>query len=61
MFLPPRRSPLASYQRAPQKFIVIKGRYAWVRLTILEPYRGSANRNICLSEFLVNLEELGTK
>ena len=45
--------------RAAQRFIIAKGRFAWVRLTILETHRGSANPNVCLSEFLVNLEELG--
>jgi hypothetical protein len=45
--------------RAAQKFIIAKGRYAWVRLTILETIRGSANPNACMSEFLVNLEEFG--
>ena len=42
-----------------QKFIITKGRYAWIRLTILETNRGTANVSVCLSEFLVNLEELG--
>ena len=47
--------------RAAQKFIIAKGSYAWVRLTILESIRGSASPNVCLSEFLVNLEELANK
>ena len=47
--------------RAEQRFIIAKGSYAWVRLTILESYRGSASPNVCLSEFLVNLEELADK
>ena len=46
---------------AEQRFIIAKGKYAWVRLTILESIRGSANPNVCLSEFLVNLEELADK
>lgn len=46
---------------APQKFVIAKGTYAWVRLTILESARGSASPNVCLSEFLVNLEELANK
>jgi hypothetical protein len=45
--------------RAAQKFIIAKGRYTWVRLTILNTNRGSTNPNACLSEFLVNLEEFG--
>ena len=44
---------------AAQKFIISKGRYAWIRLTILKTKRGTANASVCLSEFLVNLEELG--
>jgi hypothetical protein len=47
--------------RAAQKFVIAKGNYAWVRLTVLESIRGSANPNVCLSEFLVNLEELADK
>ena len=47
--------------RAAQKFIIAKGSYAWVRLTILESIRGRTSPNVCLSEFLVNLEELADK
>jgi hypothetical protein len=46
---------------AAQKFIIAKGTYAWVRLKILESTRGSPNATVCLSEFLVNLEELANK
>ena len=45
--------------RAAQRFIIAKGRYAWLRLTILETNRGTASRNVCPSEFLMNLEEFG--
>ncbi len=44
---------------ASQRFIIAKGTYAWVRLKILETTRGTASPNVCASEFLVNLEELG--
>ena len=46
---------------APQTFIIATGTYAWVRLTILQSTRGNPNSNVCLSEFLVNLEELGAR
>lgn len=45
--------------RNAQRFIIAKGRYAWIRLTVIETYRGAANPNVCLSEFLANLEEFG--
>jgi hypothetical protein len=46
---------------AEQRFIIARGKYAWVRLTILESIRGSASPNVCLTEFLVNLEELADR
>lgn len=44
---------------AGQRVIIPKGRYGWIRLTILDSAKGSANSAVCLSEFLANLEELG--
>jgi hypothetical protein len=46
---------------AEQRFIIARGKYSWVRLTILESIRGSTSSNVCLSEFLVNLEELADR
>jgi len=46
---------------AAQQFIIAKGQYVWVRLKILQSTRGNPNPNVCLSEFLVNLEELGAR
>lgn len=44
---------------AEQRIIIPKGRYGWIRLTVLDSAKGSANSAVCLSEFLANLEELG--
>ena len=43
--------------RAPQKVIIHKSRIAWVRLTVLNTYPGKSNAGVCLSEFLLNIEE----
>src|SRR5262249_34303388 len=35
--------------RAVQKIVIAIGRYAWLRVTVVESVRGSANPNVCLS------------
>lgn len=41
-----------------QRIIIPKGRYGWIRLTVIESIKGHANAAICLSALLANLEEL---
>jgi hypothetical protein len=47
--------------RAPQKFVIPKGRIAWLRLTILDTYPSKSKFGVCVSEFLVNIEEFANE